>query len=107
MLSDPSAKYVYVLAHDGGQVLGYTLNHVTGTLTAVGPNGGAVSTGTGPVAFTIRSDGTTDGNFWLFTSNLGGNSISSYFLNGSTGGLSALPQLTVPGSGGPYGIVAH
>ena len=107
MLSDPSAKYVYVLAHDGGQVLGYTLNHVTGTLTAVGPNGGAVSTGTGPVAFTIRSDGTTDGNFWLFTSNLGGNTISSYFLNGSTGSLSALPQLTVPGSGGPYGIVAH
>ena len=79
----------------------------TGTLTAVGPNGGAVSTGTGPVAFTIRSDGSTSGNFWVFASNLGANTISTFFLNGATGGLSALPQLTVPGDGAPHGIVAH
>lgn len=107
MLSDPNAKYVYVLAHEGGQILAYTLNHVTGTLTAVGPNGGAVSTGTGPVAFALRSDGTTSGNSWVFASNLGANTISTFFLNGATGALSALPQLTVPNGGAPYGIVTH
>ena len=107
MLSDPNAKYVYVLAHQGGQILAYTLNHVTGALTAVGTNGGAVSTGTGPVAFTIRSDGTTSGNFWVFSSNLGANTISTFFLNGATGALSALPQLTVPNGGAPYGVVTH
>jgi len=107
MLTDPNAKYVYVLANGGAQILGYTFNHVTGALTAVGPNGGAVSTGIGPVAFTIRSDGTTSGNFWLFTSNLGANTISSYAVNGSTGALAQLPQLSVPGGGAPFGIVAH
>jgi len=107
MLTDPNAKYVYVLANGGAQILGYTLNHVTGALTAVGPNGGAVSTGTGPVAFTIRSDGTTSGNFWLFTSNLGSNTISSYSVNGSTGALAQLPLLSVPGGGAPFGIIAH
>jgi hypothetical protein len=59
------------------------------------------------VAFTIRSDGTTSGNFWLFTSNLGANTISSYSVNGSTGALAQLPQLSVPGGGAPFGIVAH
>jgi DNA-binding beta-propeller fold protein YncE len=107
MLSDLNAKYVYVLAHDSGQIFAYTLNRVTGTLTAIGPNGGAVSTGTGPVAFTIRSDGTTSGDYWVFASNLGANTISTFFLNGATGGLSGLPQLTVPGDGAPHGIVAH
>lgn len=107
MLSDPNAKFVYVLAQGSGQILGYTLNHVTGTLTAVGPTGGTVSTGTGPVAFAVRSDGSTSGNFWLFTSNLGANTISTFSLNGSTGTLAQLPQLTVQGGGAPYGILAH
>jgi 6-phosphogluconolactonase (cycloisomerase 2 family) len=107
MLSDPNAKYVYVLAQGGSQVFGYTLNHVTGNLIAITPNGGSVSTGTGPVAFAIRSDGTTSGNFWLFTSNLGGNTLSTFSLNGSTGALAQLPQLVVQGGGAPYGIAAH
>jgi hypothetical protein len=59
------------------------------------------------VAFAIRSDGTTSGNYWIFTSNLGANTISTFFLNGATGALSALPQLTVPNGGAPYGVVAH
>lgn len=105
MTTDPTAKYLYVLANDGSQILGYTINHVTGALTAVTTNGGTVSTGANPVAITIRSDGTTSGNFWVFTSNFGANSVSSYLLNGATGALSPLPQLTGPV--GPYGIVAH
>ena len=105
MTTDPNAKYLYVLANDGSQILGYTINHVTGALIAVTTNGGTVSTGANPVAITIRSDGTTSGNFWVFTSNFGANSVSSYLLNGATGALSPLPQLTGPV--GPYGIVAH
>jgi 6-phosphogluconolactonase (cycloisomerase 2 family) len=105
MLSDPNAKYVYVLANTGSQISGYTLNKVTGALTSIGQVGGTISTGANPVSFTIRSDGSTSGNFWVFTSNLGANSISSYALNGATGQLSALPQLTAPVA--PYGIVTR
>lgn len=105
MITDPSAKYLYSLANDGSEITGYTINRVTGALTTVTTNGGTVSTGANPVAITIRSDGSTSGNFWVFTSNFGANSVSSYLLNGATGALSPLPQLTGPV--GPYGIVAH
>ncbi len=105
LLTDPNAKYFYALANGGSQISAYTINHVTGELKAVGPQGGTVSTGANPVAFTIRSDGSTTGNFWVFTSNFGGNSISSYALNGATGTLSPLPQLTAPVA--PYGIAAR
>jgi 6-phosphogluconolactonase (cycloisomerase 2 family) len=105
MLTDPNAKYLYALANGGSQIHGYTINRVTGALTAVGVNGGAVSTGANPVAFTIRSDGSTSGDFWVFTSNFGANTVSSYALNGATGVLTALPQLTGPVA--PYGIAAR
>ena len=105
MLTDPNAKYLYALANGGSQINGYTVNHVTGALTALAPNGGTVSTGANPVALTMRSDGTTSGDFWLFTSNFGANSVSSYALNGATGTLSALPQLTGPVA--PFGIATR
>lgn len=105
MLTDPNAKYLYALANGGSQINGYTVNHVTGGLTAVTTNGGQVSTGANPVAFTIRSDGTTSGNFWLFTSNFGANSVSSFALNGATGSLAPLPQLTGPVA--PFGIATR
>jgi 6-phosphogluconolactonase len=105
LLTDPSAKYLYALANVGSQISAFKINLVTGALSAVGSNGGTVSTGANPVAFTIRSDGSTDGNFWVITSNFGANSVSSFFLNGSTGVLSALPQLTAPVA--PYGIASR
>ena len=105
MITDPNAKYLYALANTGSQITGYTINHVTGALTTVTINNGTVSTGANPVAITIRSDGSTSGNFWVFTSNYGANSVSSYLLNGANGALSPLPQLTAPV--GPFGIVAH
>jgi 6-phosphogluconolactonase (cycloisomerase 2 family) len=105
MLTDPNAKYLYALANDGSQITAYTVNHVTGALTAITVSGGTVSTGANPVAFTIRSDGSTSGNFWVFTSNFGANSMSTFLLNGATGTLSPNPQLTTPV--GPYGILAH
>lgn len=104
MLTDPNAKYLFALANGGSQINAYTINRVTGALLAVAPNGGQVSTGTNPVAFTLRSDGSTSGNFWMFTSNFGSNTISSYALNGANGALSALPLLTGPEA--PYGIAA-
>jgi len=105
MITDPNAKYLYALANTGSQITGYTINLVTGALTTVSTNNGTVSTGANPVAISIRSDGTTSGNFWVFTSNFGANSVSSYLLNGATGALTPLPQLTGPV--GPYGIRAH
>jgi len=100
LLSDPNAKYLFALANQGSQITGYTMNHVTGLLTAVA--NASVSTGANPVAFAIRSDGSTNGDFWLFTSNFGGNSVSTFKLTYSTGALNPLPQLTAPLA--PYGI---
>jgi 6-phosphogluconolactonase (cycloisomerase 2 family) len=106
MLTDPNTKYLYALNHDGSQITAYTVNRVTGTLTAItAQNGGTVSTGSNPVAFTIRSDGSTSGNFWVLTSNFGSNTVSTFLLNGATGALVALPQLTAPVA--PYGIAAR
>jgi len=106
MLTDPTAKYLYALANGGSQITGYTVNHVTGALTAITvANGGTVSTGANPVAFTIRSDGSTSGNFWVMTSNFGSNTVSTFLLNGATGALVPLPQLTSPV--GPFGIAAR
>lgn len=105
MLTDPSAKYLYALANVGSQISSFKINLVTGALSAVGSNGGTVSTGANPVAFTIHSDGSTDGNFWVVTSNFGANSVSTYALNVSTGVLTALPQLTGPVA--PYGIASR
>ena len=61
MITDPSAKYLYSLANQGSQVVAYTLNQVSGELTAITGNGGTVSTGANPVAFTLRSDDSRDG----------------------------------------------
>ena len=105
MLTDPAGKYLYALNNGGSQITGYTANHVTGALTPISANGGTVSTGANPVAFTIRSDGSTTGNFWIMTSNFGGNSVSTFLLNGPTGTLAAVPQLTAPVA--PYGIAAR
>jgi 6-phosphogluconolactonase len=102
MTTDPAAKYFYALANGGSQVTAFTLNQVTGELSAITGANGTVSTGANPVAFTLRSDGSLDGNFWLFVSNNGGSTISTYSMQGTTGKLSALPQLTSPLS--PYGI---
>ena len=100
MMSDPTAKYIFALANGGSQITGYAMNHVTGLLTAA--TNATVSTGANPVAFTIRSDGSKNGDFWIFTSNFGGNSVSTFKLTFSTGALNPLPQLTTPLA--PYGI---
>jgi 6-phosphogluconolactonase len=95
MISDPAAKFLFVLANQGNQVSGYLINHVTGVLTAVSTDGTA-STGAGPVALAIRSDGSTNGNFWLFTSNNGASTVSTFSLVYTTGVLNPLPQLASP-----------
>jgi 6-phosphogluconolactonase (cycloisomerase 2 family) len=100
LLSDPNAKYIFALANGGNEITGYSMNHVTGVLTSVAA--ATASTGANPVAFTIRSDGSKNGDFWIFTSNFGGNSVSTFKLTNATGALNALPQLTTPLA--PYGI---
>ena len=100
LLSDPSAKYIFALANGGSQITGYSMNHVTGLLTAV--TSATANTGANPVAFAIRSDGSKNGDFWIFTSNFGGNSVSTFKLTYATGTLNPVPQLTAPLA--PYGI---
>jgi len=105
MISDAAAKYLFVAANQGNEVVGYTINHVTGLLTQVALNIGTASTGAGPVALAIRSDGSTNGNYWLFTSNNGANTVSTFSLVYTTGTLNPLPQLAAPLA--PYGVAAR
>jgi 6-phosphogluconolactonase len=100
LLSDPSAKYIFALANGGSQITGYGMNHVTGLLTGV--TSATASTGANPVAFTMQSDGSQNGDFWIFTSNFGGNTVSTFKLTYGTGNLTPLPLLTTPLA--PYGI---
>jgi 6-phosphogluconolactonase (cycloisomerase 2 family) len=105
MLSDPPAKFLFVLANQGNQVQGYLINHVTGVLSPVALTTGVASTGAGPVALAIRSDGNANGNYWLFTSNNGASTVSTFSLVYNTGTLNPLPQLAAPLA--PYGVAAR
>jgi 6-phosphogluconolactonase len=105
MASDPPAKFLFVLANQGNQVQGYLINHVTGVLSPVALNIGVASTGAGPVGLAIRSDGSTNGNYWLFTSNNGASTVSTFSLVYNTGTLNPLPQLAAPLA--PYGVAAR
>jgi hypothetical protein len=105
MLSDAPAKFLFVLANQGNQVQGYLINHVTGVLSPVALTTGVASTGAGPVALAIRSDGNANGNYWLFTSNNGASTVSTFSLVYNTGALNPLPQLAAPLA--PYGVAAR
>jgi 6-phosphogluconolactonase (cycloisomerase 2 family) len=105
MLADPPAKFLFVVANQGNEVRGYLINHVTGVLNPVALTTGIGSTGAGPVAVAIRSDGSTTGNYWLFTSNSGASTVSTFSLVYNTGTLNPLPQLAAPLA--PYGVAAR
>lgn len=105
MTSDPPAKFLFVVANQGNQVLGYLINHVTGVLSPVALTTGTASTGAGPVAIAVRSDGSTNGNYWVFTSNNGASTVSTFSLVYNTGTLNPLPQLAAPLA--PYGVAAR
>jgi 6-phosphogluconolactonase (cycloisomerase 2 family) len=103
MLSDPQARYLYVLDNVSNLVFEFRINAVTGLLTPLSPP--SASTGANPVSFTLRSDGTVNGNFWLFTSNFTANTVSTFLLTSTTGVLSPLPQQITPQA--PYGIASR
>jgi len=103
MLSDPQARYLYVLDNVSSLVFEFRLNAVTGLLTPLSPP--SASTGANPVSFTLRSDGTVNGNFWLFTSNFTSNTVSTFLLTSTTGVLSPQPQQITPQA--PYGIASR
>lgn len=105
MASDPPAKFLFVVANQGNQVLGYLINHVTGVLSPVALTIGTASTGAGPVGIAVRSDGSTNGNYWVFTSNNGASTVSTFSLVYNTGTLNPLPQLAAPLA--PYGVAAR
>jgi len=105
MISDQAAKYLFVAANQGNEVVGYTINQVTGLLTLIALNIGTASTGAGPVALAIRSNGSTNGDYWLFTSNNGASTVSTFSLVYTTGTLNPLPQLAAPLA--PYGVAAR
>jgi 6-phosphogluconolactonase len=103
MFSDPSAKFLLVVANGSNQILGFRLNQVTGALTALSP--AFVSTGDKPVAATIRSNDVVNGDFWILVSDTGANTVSTISLINNTGGMTVQPQINGPVA--PFGIASR
>jgi len=101
--ANANTTYVYVINGQGSSISSYTLNQVTGVLKPLNP--ATVSTGSIPVAATIRSNGQVAGNYWMLVSDNGGNAVTTFELTTSTGGLAALPQLVSPVA--PFGIASR
>jgi 6-phosphogluconolactonase (cycloisomerase 2 family) len=103
IFASPDGKYLFTVDNKSSQVSGYKINQVTGSLTVVSPP--AISTGTSPVAATIRSDDTTNGSFWIVVSDTGANAVSTIKIDVNTGALSSFPQTISPVA--PYGIASR
>lgn len=102
--ANSNTTYVYVVNNGANSISGFTLNQVTGVLKPLNP--ATVSTGSGPVAATIRSDGKVAGNYWMLVSDNGVNAVTTFELTSATGGLSVLPQLVSLGQA-PWGIASR
>ena len=101
--ANANTNYVYVVNGQGSSISGFSLNQVTGVLKPLNP--ATVSTGSSPVAATIRSNGQVAGNYWMLVSDNGVNAVTTFELTAATGGLAALPQLVSPQA--PWGIASR
>ena len=103
MFNDPNAKYLFAVGTQSNQLLGYRINQVTGALTALSP--AFVSTGSTPVAGTIRSNDVVNGDYWIVVSDFAGNAVTTIQFINSTGAMTILPQIIGPVA--PFGIASR
>jgi 6-phosphogluconolactonase (cycloisomerase 2 family) len=103
IFASPNGKYLFTVDNKSNQVSGFKINQVTGALTMVSPP--AISTGDKPVAATLRTDGTTNGSFWIVTSDSGANAVSTIKVDDNTGALTSFPQTISPVA--PFGIASR
>ncbi len=101
---NPAGTYAYVVNVAANTVSMYSINQSTGRLTALSPS--TVSTGTNPVFIVIHPTGTYAYIVNSSTSS-GGNSVSMYSINQSTGQLTALSPATIATGSQPYSIAMN
>ena len=104
IIEDPSKTFLYVADEGSNQVSQFKISTGTGALTALSP--AAVSTGVSPVALAAITGPTvsTITTDYLYVTNLGGTSISSYSYDTTTGNLTVLGSPVVTG-GQPAAVV--
>jgi 6-phosphogluconolactonase (cycloisomerase 2 family) len=83
-----TSKFAYTANQGGNNVAGYTVDGVTGALTAVA--GSPFTAGTSPRSVTVEPSGR-----FAYVANAGSNNVSAYTVNGTSGTLTAV-------SGSPY-----
>lgn len=92
--TDPSGAYLYAASTHGNGVYGYTINQSTGALTSI--SGSPFPAGQGAVSIAVDSTG----QFAYQGASAVSQDITSYSINGLTGGLSriGLPFAPAPGN---------
>ena len=95
---DRSRRFLYSLDFAKNQVLGFTVNQFTGSLTAIA--GANVATGTEPVQMVSHPSG----NFF-YVANLSSGDVSGYSVDQNTGSLQPLPGSPFAAGSFPLGIV--
>jgi 6-phosphogluconolactonase len=92
---DPNGKFAYATVSDSNQIRGYTINNLTGSLSAIPGSQLDAGGGSSPIGPSNPVDITVDptGHF-VYMANYAG-SISAYSINSATGGLTAV-------SGSPF-----
>ena len=88
---DPSGKFAYVANFSPSNVSAYSINAVTGALSAVGA---AVAAGKSPVSVTADPSGK-----FAYVANVNSDDVSAYSINPATGALSAVGAAAAAGTG--------
>jgi 6-phosphogluconolactonase (cycloisomerase 2 family) len=111
--ADPSFNFLYVLDKQSNEISEYTYAPGSGVLSAL--SAPTVSTGQTPFSFVIvaGTTGTNLGNTltnpldFVFVSNNGASTVSTFSLNTTSGVLSPLGQPTTIAGGNPSAVVAN
>jgi 6-phosphogluconolactonase (cycloisomerase 2 family) len=105
---DPTGKFAYVANLSSASISAYSINAGTGVLTGISCGGGLgcsgdlFTAGAGPRSVTVDPSGK-----FLYVANsfnvAGGNSVSAYTINATTGALTSVGPATVAGTN-PYAV---
>jgi hypothetical protein len=102
MLVDPTNNFLYVIAEDSNQLLGFHINTTAGTLAPLSP--AYQPTGLQPVSVTIHVSINATGQY-LYTSNNGSDNVSGFTMGTTSGALGSPITVITPAT--PSGLTAH
>jgi 6-phosphogluconolactonase len=93
---DPSGKFLYVGNSTDTDVVGFSINQTTGSLTGLGP---PLATGIVPTSMVVEPTGR-----FVYVANLANSTISGYMIDAATGTLTAVPESPFATGGSPQSI---